>query len=76
VAKNDNEGMGMFAVGTLIGTLAGAVIAYWFAPRSGKETIDEIEQSAADLRRQIEGDSVADSLAAAKAEARRINQQP
>jgi gas vesicle protein len=85
MAKQDN-GMGSFTWGALLGTLAGAVIAILFAPRSGKETLDEIENTientasdvrntAADVRRQIEGDSVQDSLAAAKAEARRMNQQ-
>ena len=84
MAKDKNNGMGAFTVGTLLGTLAGAVIAILFAPRSGKETLDEIENTiehtaadvrntAADVRRQIEGDSVEDSLAAGKAEARRIN---
>ncbi|MBX3086312.1 MAG: YtxH domain-containing protein [Anaerolineae bacterium] len=76
MAKDNNGGMGVFTIGAILGTAAGAVIAYLFAPRSGKETIDDIEQSAADIRRQIEGDSVQDSLAAAKEEARRINQQP
>ncbi len=85
MAKQDNDGMGAFTWGAVIGAVAGAIIAILFAPRSGKETLDGIESTlentaadvrntAADVRRQIEGDSVEDSLAAGKAEARRMNQ--
>jgi gas vesicle protein len=74
VANNADEGGGAFLWGTLIGTLVGALVALLFAPRSGKQTLEGLEQAATDARRQIEGESVQESLAAAKAEARRLKQ--
>lgn len=69
-----DDGMGAFVWGTIIGSVVGAVIALLFAPRSGKETLDDLEQAATETRRQVIGESVEESIAAGKAEARRMNQ--
>ncbi|MBX3061749.1 MAG: YtxH domain-containing protein [Anaerolineae bacterium] len=71
--KDSESGLGSFAWGTVIGTLAGAVLAFLFAPRSGQELRDDLSDAAGDVRRQITGETVAESLEAAKAEARRMN---
>ena len=60
--------------------LVGAIAAFWYAPQSGKETRqdiqekaedvrDDIEHTAKDVRQRIEGESIEDTLEAAKAEA-------
>jgi gas vesicle protein len=76
LAKQVNSrggGFSAFMWGSILGSLAGAIIALFFAPRSGDELRQEIEGTAVDVRRRIEGDSVADSLAQGKAEARKLN---
>lgn len=74
--RSDEGGLGAFVWGTLVGTLIGAILAIFFAPRSGKDTLDELERTAAEARRQVVGDSLEESIAAGKAEARRTNQRP
>ncbi len=54
--------------------VVGAVLALWFAPRSGEETRHEIEHTADDMRRRVEGESLHDAIEAGKAEARRLQQ--
>ena len=77
----DDE-LGPFLIGGLIGGLIGAAAAFWFAPQSGQETRqeiqekggelrDDIEKAAADARRRVEGDSLEDSIREGKEEARR-----
>ncbi|MEP7284254.1 MAG: YtxH domain-containing protein [Chloroflexota bacterium] len=81
----NNDDLGTFVIGALLGSLAGAIAALWFAPRSGKETRHEINHQAAeireniehvatDARRRVEGDSIDDSIQEGKAEARRFRQ--
>jgi gas vesicle protein len=72
--NNRRGGDGAFFFGALIGSLIGTIVALWFAPRSGKELREEVEQSADELRRRIEGESVEESIQAGKAEARKLNQ--
>lgn len=60
--------------GTILGGIAGVITAFWFAPRSGKETRQKVVSEAEEVRRRIEGDSISDSLEVGKAEARRLNQ--
>lgn len=73
-----------FFAGALLGGLLGAIVALWRAQRSGRDTrelilgrgqklIDDIEQAADQVRRKIEGDPIAESLAEGKTEARRLN---
>ncbi len=64
----------VFVIGTLLGTLLGALIALWFAPRSGEATRHEIENTAQEVRRRVEGESLQDAIEAGKAEARRLQQ--
>jgi hypothetical protein len=73
-ARQDEGGAGIFLVGAMLGTVIGAVAALWFAPRSGEETRQEIEQTALDVRRRVEGESIHESIQAGKAEARRFRQ--
>jgi hypothetical protein len=73
-ARQDEGDAGIFLIGAILGTLIGAIAALWFAPRSGEETRQEIEQAALDVRRRVEGESVHESIQAGKAEARRFQQ--
>ena len=73
-ATQDEGGAGIFLIGAILGTLIGAIAALWFAPRSGEETRQEIEQAAIDVRRRVEGESIHESIQAGKAEARRFRQ--
>lgn len=70
--------------GLLFGALAGGIVALWKAPRSGRALraelrrerqalVQNLEDTAAQARRQIAGESIEESMAAAKAEARRLN---
>lgn len=72
--------------GLLFGALAGGVVALWKTPRSGRalraelvrggqSLVQNVEDSAAQARRQIAGESVEEAMAAAKAEARRLNRR-
>jgi hypothetical protein len=70
----DEGGAGIFLIGAILGSLIGAIAALWFAPRSGEETRQEIEQAALDVRRRVEGESIHESIQAGKAEARRYQQ--
>lgn len=73
-----------FFWGAIWGGLIGAAVAAWNSRQSGKalrerlmgrgqEIIDDMEQAASNVRRQIEGESIQESLAVGKAEARRLN---
>lgn len=46
------KGAANFLTGLLFGSLAGAVTMLFFAPQSGKETRQQIQQKALDLRDQ------------------------
>jgi gas vesicle protein len=70
--------------GLLFGALAGGVVALWKAPRSGRALraqlrregqalVENVEDTAAQARRKITGESVEEAMAEAKAEARRLN---
>lgn len=70
--------------GLILGALAGGVAALWKAPRSGRALraelrrggqalVQNVEETAAQARRRIAGESVEEAMAAAKAEARRLN---
>lgn len=83
--RYEDEEFGPFVLGALIGGLVGAIAAFWFAPQSGAETRqeiqeagneirDDIEQAATDARRRIDGDSIEESIRAGKAEARRYQE--
>ncbi|MCC7206962.1 MAG: YtxH domain-containing protein [Anaerolineae bacterium] len=72
--------------GLIFGALAGGVVALWKAPRSGRALraelrrggqalVQNVEDTAAQARRQIAGESVEEVMAAAKAEARRLNRR-
>ena len=47
---SDNNGFGAFAIGLVIGGLAGAVAALLFAPQSGEETRAQIKEKSIELR--------------------------
>jgi gas vesicle protein len=75
---------GAFLWGSLIGMVAGAVYVLFNAPRSGRETREQIansvrqlagqvEREAEDARKRVLGERIEDSIAAGKAEARRLN---
>lgn len=67
------EGSGRaFFWGTIIGALAGMVIAVWKAPRSGKETRQLLEGRGRTLIGETESAQM--SIEAGKAEARRLNE--
>ena len=83
--RQQEEDLGVFAIGTLIGGLVGAAAAFWFAPQSGRETrheiaeqannvVEEIENVADETRRKVAGESMEESLQTARAEARRFQE--
>jgi gas vesicle protein len=83
--RYEDDAFGPFVLGALVGGVIAAIGAFWFAPQSGAETRqelqergnelrDDIEQAAADTRRRIEGDSVEESIRMGKAEARRYQE--
>ena len=47
---SDRNGIGMLAIGFIIGALAGAVAALLFAPQSGAETRTMIKDKSIELR--------------------------
>jgi gas vesicle protein len=72
---------GVFALGGIVGIVAGVIGALWFAPQSGDRTRREIrlrgleirseaERAAADTRARIEGTPADQLIADAKASAR------
>ena len=82
--RRDSRDVRALLQGLLFGALAGGIIALWKAPRSGRALrgelrregqalIQNVEETAAQARRQIAGESIEESMAAAKAEARRLN---
>ncbi len=82
--RRDEDMSGPFMRGAILGGIVGVLVAIWYAPRSGRdlrrllqgrrrELVGEVEQAAAQVRRQIEGESVVESIEAGKAEARRLN---
>ena len=74
MAENNSNGVGSFFWGTFLGSIAGVVIALFFAPRSGDALRQELNDSAVTMRKRIEGESIEDALAAGRAEARKLNQ--
>jgi len=72
-AKEEGE-FNIFMVGAVLGTLVGAVLAFWYAPQSGEQTRQEIEQAAQDAIHKVEGESIEESLQAGRDEARRFQQ--
>jgi len=83
--RSEDAELGPFLFGAIVGGIVGAVAAFWFAPQSGAETRqdiqeagtelrDDIEQAAVDARRRIEGESIEESIQAGKAEARRFQE--
>ena len=81
----EDDELGPFLLGAIVGGVVGAVAAFWFAPQSGMETRheiqergteirDDIEQAATEARRRIEGESVDDAIRMGKAEARRFQE--
>jgi gas vesicle protein len=84
--QQDAGTTGVFMRGAILGGIVGAVMAIWYAPRSGREMrrllqgrrrelVTEVEQTAAQMRRQIEGESVVESIEAGKVEARKLNKK-
>jgi len=80
----DDE-LGPFLIGAMIGGLVGAVAAFWFAPQSGRATRhdiqekgvelrDDIEKVAEDARRRVEGESLDESIREGKEAARRYQE--
>lgn len=59
---NPGSGLGSLILGLIFGGVVGIIGAFWFAPRSGQET-----------RQLIEGESIANTIEAGKAEARKLN---
>src|SRR5258708_29807357 len=83
--RREEDELGSFLLGAILGGVIGAVTAFWFAPQSGEETRheieergnelrEEIEQVATDARRRVEGESIEESMQAGKAEARRYQE--
>jgi len=72
-AKEEGE-FNVFMVGAALGALIGAVLAFWYAPQSGEQTRQEIEQAAQEAIRKVEGESIEDALQAGRDEARRFQQ--
>jgi gas vesicle protein len=97
VNRKEEDGVGAFVFGALLGGIVGGIAAFWFAPQSGEETRHDIEHRVKDVRdeitelgenvthtaqhtaqtvrRRIEGESVEETLEAAKAEARRYQEE-
>ena len=84
-SSNQDEELGPFLIGLVIGGLVGIAAALWYAPQSGKTTRTEIkqrsedviqaaEQTVVDVRHKIEGESIDESLETGKAEALRHRQ--
>ena len=48
--SNSNNSGGKFALGALLGAAVGAVAAYLTAPKSGKETREDIKKRAGELK--------------------------
>jgi gas vesicle protein len=67
---DDNKKAGSFMKGTMLGVLIGAVAGVLFAPKSGKETREDIKKTAKDVAKKA-GDMYEDarSLVEAKIEA-------
>jgi gas vesicle protein len=84
--QQDEGATGAFMRGAILGGIVSAVMAIWYAPRSGRELrrllqgrrrdlVTEVEQTAAQMRRQIEGESIVESIEAGKVEARKLNKK-
>jgi gas vesicle protein len=83
--QRDEQEVKPFLFGAVLGGLLGVVAAIWFAPQSGRKTrheiqtksqelVEGIEHVAEDARQKIEGESINDSIAEGKAEARRYQE--
>jgi gas vesicle protein len=83
--RQNSAEAGLFVVGALLGSLIGAIAAFWFAPQSGEETRREIQDRADDLRedieqvtnearRRVEGESIDEAMQYGKAEARKFQE--
>ena len=70
----DTGEAGVFVLGAIIGAVAGVALAMWYAPQSGEETRHELERTAEEARRRVEGDSLNDAIKEGKAEARRYQE--
>lgn len=72
MAKDSENGAKKFAAGALVGALAGAIAGLLFAPKSGKETREDIKDAAVHTKAQAEKqlkklyDELQDLLLAAK----------
>src|SRR5258708_28585652 len=83
--QDHDEGFGSFVAGAVLGGLAGALAAFWFAPQSGQEMrrelqerssglVGDIEHAASKTRRRFEGDTMEDAMREGREEARRFQQ--
>jgi gas vesicle protein len=55
-----------FGAGTLLGAVAGAAVALWFAPGSGQQTRRELRAQAEQARERLDGPPVERLMAEAK----------
>ena len=83
--QDQDEGLGSFFLGAVLGGLAGALAAFWFAPQSGQEIrrelqerssgfMGDIEHAASKTRRRFEGETMEDAMRAGREEARHFQQ--
>ena len=71
---SDNNEFGAFAIGLVIGGLAGAVAALLFAPQSGEQTRAQIKEKSIELRDKAQQSSQ-DAMARADELTRQLKEQ-
>ena len=83
--QDQDAGLDTFFLGAVLGGLAGALLAFWFAPQSGREMrrelqarsgglVDDIEHAASKTRRRFEGETMEDAMREGREEAKRFQQ--
>ncbi|MHB8626858.1 MAG: YtxH domain-containing protein [Aggregatilineales bacterium] len=65
-----------FTLGALLGMAMGAVLALWFAPRSGQQTRHELRTQAEQARERLDGPPTERLMAQAKTAAQVYRETP